>query len=65
MPPKTFEEELEVLINKYSQDVESGTPDFILAKFILGCLHAFRTAVKARENWFGRVEDDKPETVKS
>jgi glycerophosphoryl diester phosphodiesterase len=48
----SFERELIELLNKYAKRNESGTPDFILAKYLLNCLHAFDTATKARSEWF-------------
>ena len=61
----TFEKELERLINKYSKENGSNTPDFILAKFMNGCLKAFDVAVKRRENWYGRIQPPTPEFVKT
>lgn len=52
-----FEKELEKLINKYSQENKSGTPDFILAVFISRCLDVFNGAVNEREKWYGREQD--------
>jgi len=57
----TFKKELERLINKYSKENGSNTPDFILAKFLMGCLKTFDAAVKRRENWYGHT----PEFVKT
>jgi hypothetical protein len=45
----TFEKELEHLINKYSLENSSNTPDFILSKFMSECLQSFNYAVKHRE----------------
>ena len=50
----TFEKELEHLINRYSFENPSNTPDFILAQYMKGCLDVFNTAVQQRENWYGR-----------
>lgn len=47
-----FRKELEILINKYSQENGSNTPDFILARYILDCLDAFDRAVNARSQWY-------------
>lgn len=52
--PQAFKQELERLINKWSMENESNTPDFILARYISGCLKAFTTAVQQRETWYGR-----------
>lgn len=48
-----FVKELEHLINKYSIENGSNTPDFILAIYIHKCLSAFNEAVCAREQWYG------------
>lgn len=50
----TFQEELENLINRYSQETGSDTPDFILAKYLYECLEAFNTALQRREKHYGR-----------
>jgi hypothetical protein len=47
-----FEEELRSLINKYSKENESNTPDFILAEYLLSCLEAFNTACNERNKWY-------------
>jgi hypothetical protein len=49
-----FEQELEDLINKYSMENDSDTPDFILAEYLIGCLEAFNKAVTKREDWYNR-----------
>ncbi len=33
----------------------SGSPDFILADYLVGCLSAFDKAVTARSNWYGHA----------
>lgn len=50
---KTFEKELEALINKYSVESESDTPDFILASFIRSCLNAWASTTLQRDAWHG------------
>lgn len=50
----TFEKELGQLLNSYSRENASNTPDFILARYIAGCLRAFEAAVLRREEWYGR-----------
>lgn len=52
-----FQDELTKLINKYSQENESGTPDFILAQYMWNSLQAFNLAVNEREKWYGRQQD--------
>lgn len=48
-----FTEELRSLINRFSKENDSNTPDFILAGYILVCLEAFNEATRAREKWYG------------
>lgn len=50
----TFHKELEQLINKYSKENGSNTPDFILAQYLEGCLENFNVITRAREKWYGR-----------
>lgn len=49
----TFAKALESLINSYSLENGSDTPDFILAAFMREALQAFDVAVKARDGWYG------------
>ena len=48
-----FRSELEKLINQHSMENGSDTPDFILARYITGCLGAFDEAVASRTHWYG------------
>lgn len=52
----TFEQELSALINRHSQENASGTPDFILAQYLVDCLAAFATAARRRDAWNGHEE---------
>lgn len=49
-----FQQELTQLINKYSKENESNTPDFILAEYLNNCLAVFNITSKARENFYGK-----------
>lgn len=51
-----FQEELARLINKYSMENGSNTPDFILAEYLTGCLTVFNAVVLSRDTWYGRCE---------
>ncbi len=51
---ENFQQELEDLINRHSQENVSNTPDFILAQYMGAALAAFNTAVQQRETWYGR-----------
>jgi hypothetical protein len=45
--------ELQSLLNRASRENGSNTPDFILARFLMGCLESFEAATKARDEWYG------------
>lgn len=63
-PPetKTFGDELERLINCYSMENGSDTPDFMLAGFLCDCLAAFDKATNLRSEWYGSSTIASPET---
>jgi len=50
-----FEKDLAELINKYSKENDSDTPDFILARYLNAVLENFNAAVMDREQWYGRI----------
>ena len=55
-----FQKDLASLINEYSKENDSDTPDFILARYLNAVLDNFNAAVLDREQWYGRhrhVED--------
>lgn len=67
-----FEQEISSIINKYSLENVSNTPDFILARYLNNCLDAFNSATKTRSKWYGTeekenrvlsAEHEKPNTV--
>jgi hypothetical protein len=49
---REFLSELERLINCYSMENGSDTPDFILAQYLTACLKAFDETVVARTKWY-------------
>jgi len=49
-----FEKELTGLINKYSLENISNTPDFILADYLRDCLEILDYAIRDREKWYGK-----------
>jgi hypothetical protein len=53
-----FEQELQELLNRYSKENESQTPDYVLAHYIKYSLKAFNQAVNLREEWYGRKENN-------
>jgi hypothetical protein len=52
--PSTLASDLEGLLNMHSAENASNTPDFILAEYLMDCLHAFETASRHREQWYGK-----------
>lgn len=54
----TFEKKLEQLLNDYSMENGSNTPDFLLARFLMNCLNAYNAAVRKRDIWYkGKVQE--------
>ena len=51
--PLVLEREVAALLNRYSVENASNTPDFILAQFLLACLAAWNTGIHQREAWYG------------
>lgn len=49
-----FKKELASLINRYSIENDSNTPDFILADYVVECLNSFANTSKTREKWYGK-----------
>jgi hypothetical protein len=47
-----FRKELSGVLNKYSKETASDTPDFILAEYLEMCLENFDTTIKGRKNWY-------------
>lgn len=54
-----FESELTTLINKYSLEPLSGTPDFILAYYLKDCLIAWQNAQQRRTAWYTKKLEQK------
>ena len=50
-----FQKDLATLINEYSKENDSDTPDFILARYLNAVLENFNAAVLDREQWYGRI----------
>lgn len=48
-----FRQELTALINACSLENLSNTPDYMLANYLIDCLHAYNAAVRNRDHWYG------------
>lgn len=51
-----FVARLKDLLNEYSAENGSDTPDYVLADYLSFCLINFDMAIKKREKWHGRGE---------
>ena len=51
---RNFNDELTCLLNKYSKENGSNTPDFILADYLTKCLETWNHIIAEREDWYGR-----------
>ena len=58
-----FRKKLQEIINYYSKENGSDTPDFILAKYLEDTLKAFDRAVQSREEWYSIRTTSAPSTV--
>ena len=47
-----FQKEITHVINKFSLENTSNTPDFILSSYLLKCLAAFDDAFTQRRSWY-------------
>lgn len=50
----TFEKALQTLINQYSKENGSNTPDFVLSEYLADCLDVFDKTMAKREIFYGR-----------
>ena len=53
----TFKDELTSLINKYSLENASNTPDFIIAQYLIECLQSYNLAIMLRNKWYEPITD--------
>jgi len=58
-----FMAELRALLNRYSRENISDTPDFILASYMLSCLTSFDTATRHRDEWHGNTRKQREATT--
>jgi hypothetical protein len=57
----TFERRLKELINEFSMENSSSTPDYILADFLTGCLDTFNCTVRKRSKWYSTDGPGQPD----
>ena len=46
--------ELSAVLNRFSMENGSNTPDFLLADYLCDCLATWESTVEKREKWYGR-----------
>lgn len=56
----TLEQELTMLLNRFSAENGSDTPDFILARVLLGFLSVWNDGIKSREIWYDQIATNTP-----
>ena len=52
----TFRRELEMLINRFSKEAESDTPDYILANYLEQCLRLWNDTIYQRKTWYANTD---------
>lgn len=62
---KGFKAELTTLLNKYSHENDSSTPDWILAEHLIWCLIAYNTTIRKRAGVHNAEFGDTDKTVQS
>lgn len=55
-----FQKELYELLNKWSMETESNTPDFILAQFLMDCLRNYERTVRSCRIFFSALNEPLP-----
>lgn len=53
----TLRSEIKAALNRAAAENPTGTPDHILADYLLACLAAYDDTVRARARWYGRTMD--------
>jgi hypothetical protein len=47
-----LEQKLSALLNEESREADSGTPDWILARYMMTCLREFEAATRRRDEFY-------------
>lgn len=50
-----FKRDMTDLINRYSMEAGSNTPDFILAEHVVHSIREFNATTRLRDAWYGRT----------
>jgi hypothetical protein len=57
-----FFNELMQLLNRYSKESDSNTPDMLLTEYLIDCLNAYAKITNGRDKWFGFKPSNSLET---
>lgn len=49
---EAFRKDLAKVLNRYSQENGSDTPEWILADYLIGCLNSWKNAARMRDRWW-------------
>ncbi len=58
-----FKDELVALINRFSKENGSDTPDFLLGEYLDRALNNYDKTVVDRESWYGRWRKGEPDAI--
>ena len=53
MNKELFKADLQELINRYSIEQDSNTPDYLLAEYLIKCLDNYASIINGKDNWYG------------
>ena len=50
-PHQSLQKAIEGVLNRYSREAPSNTPDYVLAGFLMGCIETWERHVVMRDKW--------------
>lgn len=53
----SFKKELAFLVNKYSLENQTDTPDYVIADYLVRCLRNWNTTYQEREKWYYNLDN--------
>lgn len=54
-----FKRDLTELVNRYSLENGSDTPDFVLADYLVACLDAWNLSTVQRDRWYASTREQR------
>lgn len=52
-----LQETLAFILDLFSEENKSNTPDFILAQYLIDCLKAYNKATNCRDKWYNEKSE--------